>query len=220
MDCVAQWNQAPVHKFLRQKNINWSFNPPSASHMGGVWERLIRMVKEILPAVMPKVTLTDDELHTLLLEIEAIINSRPLTEVPLEVDQNLPLTPNHLLRLNSNIALSPILADESDCHSRQRFRIVQYIADKFWKRWIVEYPKTIMKRSKWYVSRKNLSPGDIVMIVDTFTARGKWPSGKITKTFPDSDGLVRTFLIKTESGIIKRPISKLALILPSSLENI
>ena len=77
-----------------------------------------------------------------------------------------------------------------------------------------------MKRSKWYVSRKNLSPGDIVMIVDTFTPRGKWPLGKITKTFPDSDGLVRTVLVKTESGIIKRPISKLALILPSSLENI
>ena len=54
-----------------------------------------------------------------------------------------------------------------------------------------------MKRSKWYVSRKNLSPGDIVMIVDTFTPRGKWPLGKITKTFPDSDGLVRTVLVKT-----------------------
>ena len=74
-----------------------------------------------------------------------------------------------------------MLADESDCYSHQRFRIVQYIADKFWKRWIVEYPKTIMKRSKWYVSRRNFSPGDIVMIVDTFTPRGKWPLGKSTK---------------------------------------
>ena len=58
------------------------------------------------------------------------------------------------------------------------------------------------------------------MIVNTSTPRGKWSSGKITKTFSDSNGLVRAVLVKTESGIIKQSISKLALILLSSRGNI
>ena len=53
---------------------------------------MIRSVREILSSVMPKKTLTDDELHTILLEIESIINSRPLTDVPLEPNETTPLT--------------------------------------------------------------------------------------------------------------------------------
>ena len=215
-DSVVQWNQVQIHKFLRKKQVEWSFNAPSASHTGGVWERLIRSVREVLLAVMPKDTLTDDELHTLLLEIEAIVNSRPLTELPLEVGQKLPLTPNHLLRINSDLAPSPLGTEDTNCYSRQRFRVVQHVADNFWKRWIVEYPKTLLTRSKWFVSRRNLSPGDIVLIVDSSLPRGRWPLGRITKVFPDSQQLVRTVLVKTESGVIRRPSCKICLILPSA----
>ena len=85
---------------------------------------MIHSVREILLAVMPKKTLTDDELHTLLLEIESIINSRPLTDVPLELNETTPLTPNHLFRVNHEVALSPFQTGEDDCYSRQRFRLV------------------------------------------------------------------------------------------------
>ena len=86
---------------MRQNSIVWSFNPPQASHMGGVWERMIRTVRKVLLAVMPSKTLTDDDFHTILSEVKSIVNSRPLTDVPLEKGEETPLTTNHLLRLNS-----------------------------------------------------------------------------------------------------------------------
>ena len=108
---------------------------------------MIRSVREILLDVMPKKTLTEDELHTVLLEIEAVVNSRLLTDVPMELNENTPLTPNHLLRVNYDVALSPFQTNEDDCYSHQRFRLVQFTADEFWKRWLIEYPGTVLTRS-------------------------------------------------------------------------
>jgi len=116
---------------------------------------MIRSVRDIFLAGIPKKPITDDKLHTLLLEIESIVNSRPLTEVSLEVDESTPLTPNHLLRVNYDVALTPFQTNEHDYYSRQRFRLIQFTSDEFWKRWIVEYPRTILARSKWYEKRKS-----------------------------------------------------------------
>ena len=180
----GSWNETQIRQYLRPQKIEWSFNCPSASHTGGVWERMIRFVREILLAVMPKKTLTDDELHTLLLEIESIINSRPLTDVPLEPNETTFLTPNHLVRVNHEVALSPFKTGEDDCYSRQRFRLVQFTADEFWKRWIVEYPRTILIRSKWHEKKKNFLPGDVVFLLDTprFAKKAK----TVAKTLLDS----------------------------------
>ena len=107
-------------------NVKWTFNLPSASHMGGVWERMIRLVRKTLMAVTPKQTLYDDDLKTLFAEVEAIVNSRPLTDVPIEMGEETPLTPNDLLRINPSVACPFVNSDDSDCYSRQRFRVVQY----------------------------------------------------------------------------------------------
>ena len=103
-ESVKRWNQAQIHQSLRQMNVAWTFNSPSASHMGGVWERMIRVVRNVFLAITPKQTLYDDDLVTLFTEVEAIVNSRPLTNVPLEAGEDTPLTPNHLLRLNPAVA--------------------------------------------------------------------------------------------------------------------
>ena len=153
-ESVKKWNQAQIHLSLRQMNVAWTFNPPSATHMGGVWERMIRVVRNVLLAITPKQTLYDDDLITLFTEVEAIVNSRPLTNVPLEAGEDTPLTPNHLLRFNPAVAPPCILTEKSDNYSRQRFRIVQFAADEFWKKWVVEYSKTIQTRSKWHKTRK------------------------------------------------------------------
>jgi hypothetical protein len=73
-----------IQKFLLTKGcdwITWERNPPSSSHMGGVWERQIRSIRTILSALMKQhaAILNDESLRTLMTETEAIINSRPLT---------------------------------------------------------------------------------------------------------------------------------------------
>ena len=64
-----------------QREIEWHFNPPSASHMGGVWERMIRSTRTILKALASEQLLTDEQLQTLMAEAERIINDRPITPV-------------------------------------------------------------------------------------------------------------------------------------------
>ena len=96
-EALRQWNQHQIKDFLLQ----WTFNPPNASHMGGAWERVIRSVRRILTALMTEQTLNDDQLHIFLLEAESILNSRPLTPITTDADVTEPLTPNHLLELCS-----------------------------------------------------------------------------------------------------------------------
>ena len=108
---VKKCNQAEIHQSLRQMNVACTFNPPSVSHMGGVWKRMIRIVRNILLAITHKRTLYDDDLVTLFTEVEAIVNSRPLTNIPLEPGEDTLLTPNHLLRLNPAVAPPYVLIE-------------------------------------------------------------------------------------------------------------
>ena len=64
------------------ENVKWHFNPPEAPHMGVVWERLVRSVKEVMAGLLNDKVLTDPQLYTLLTEVESILNSRPLTSIP------------------------------------------------------------------------------------------------------------------------------------------
>ena len=90
-DAIRKLNESKVYAHLRKKNIRWNFNPPQASHMGGVWERLIRSTRRIFNALLYSQTLTDDLLVTLMTEAESIINSRPLTPILLDPDAEEPL---------------------------------------------------------------------------------------------------------------------------------
>lgn len=206
---VSLWNNRQIIQELRQRNIQWTFNPAGASHMGGCWERMIRTVKQILVHVLPRKNLDDDTLHTSFLEIEAIINSRPLTDVSPSADDLLPLTPNHLLRLEPSIGFPPTISAETDAYEKQRYKVVQYVADEFWKRWVEEYPRTLLTRQKWNERRKNIKVNDIVLVVDYMLPRGQWPMARVVRLYPDKLGVVRVADVKTASGVLKRPVSKL-----------
>lgn len=82
---------------MQQKGVKWTFNPPATAHHGGVWERLIRMLKRILLSVTKQQTLDDESLLTVMCEVEAILNSRPLTTISDDPNDLEPSTPNHLL---------------------------------------------------------------------------------------------------------------------------
>ena len=215
-DYMNAWNKQQIHNHLRLKGIEWSFNPPGGSHMGGAWERMIGVVKQIFKAILPGKPLDDDALHTILLEVEAMVNSRPLTDVLVDPGSDLPLTPNHLLRINPTIGPPLKVTNKPDVYARQRHRLVQFVADEFWRRWVLEYPRTLFTRSKWQVRRENIRPEDIVLIVDTDAPRGDWPLGRVVNTYPDKEGIVRVAEVQTKSGVIKRPITKLCVIVRAS----
>ncbi|XP_078495525.1 uncharacterized protein LOC144750934 [Ciona intestinalis] len=214
-EAMQEWNQVQINSFLRQKDIQWSFNPPCASHMGGAWERMIRSVRRVLLSLSAQRPLTDDELQTLLLEAEAILNSRPLTPVTIDRDSELPLTPNHLLRVKPTADLPPTLTREKDCYARKRWRYVQYLAEQFWVRWSREYLRTIIARQKWHLRQKNFKSKDIVLLVDNSTPRSQWSIGKICEVYPDAHGIVRTVSVRARGLEMRRPIHKLCMIAPA-----
>lgn len=205
-------NESIMSEFV-DSGTSWSFNPPSAPHMGGSWERLIRSVKCSLKALNLPRRPSDEVLHNALLEIENTINSRPLTHVPIEDNAAPALTPNHILLGSSNGVKPLTILNDSATNVRQCWRFSQIIANQFWKRWISEYLPDITKRTKWYNSNTlPIEIGDVVVIVDPKLPRNCWPKGRVIATRPGRDGEVRSATVRTAAGVYERPVVKLAVL--------
>ena len=212
---IEKWNNAKIHDCLLQKNIQWTFNPPAGSHFGGVWERQIRTVRKVMMSIMGQQTLTDESLCTFFCEVEAIVNSRPITTVSGDANDLEALTPNHILLLKGKPSLPPVLANETGPHSRKRWKQVQFLSDLFWKRWSSEYLYQLQKRQKWVRPKDNFKNGDVVLLIDKSRPRNSWQLGRIIATMPAKDGLVRQVQVKTRSTTLIRPVCKLCLLLAS-----
>ena len=207
-ESICEWNQQRIHDQLRQTNITWKFNPPAASHMG-VWERMIRSVRKILRVLLKDQVVSNETLRTLMKEVEGILNSRPLTPNSNDPDDLEPLTPNHLLLLRSNLNLPPGIFTKEDSYTTRRWKQVQFLADLFWKRWSREYLPTLQRRQKWLKARRNLTPGDLVLIVDQSVNRGSWPLARVLEVYTARDGYVRSARVATSTTTLVRPITKL-----------
>jgi hypothetical protein len=205
--------------------LKWDKNTPSASHMGGVWERQIRSVRKILTSLMKSHSevLNDESFNTLMKEAEGIINSRPLAVENINDPNSSILTPNHLLTLKSKAVLPPPgVFQRNDIYCRKRWRTVQHLANEFWNKWRKEYLFNLQSRQKWTKKQRNFTIGDIVLLKDENASRNQWPIARITETFPGKDGLVRSVNLKVsnrespgKSSSLKRPITKLVLLVES-----
>lgn len=197
---------------MNTKGIKWRFNPPYGPHHGGAWERLIRTIKKILYSITKEQTLDDECLQTALCEVESILNARPITVSSGDSGDPEPLTPNHLLLLKGQPVLPPGLFSKQESYSRRRWKQFQYLSDLFWKRWAREYLPLLQERRRWNEVKRNLKPGDIVLIIDETSPRNSWPMGRIMETFPDAKCFVRRVRVRTQTGILERPITKLCLL--------
>lgn len=203
---------------MQQQNIEWLFQPPSASHFGGVWEREIRTARKVLQALLQeqRIKLTDDNLNTLMCEVESILNQRPLSAVSDDPHDLRVLTPNHLLLLRAENLFPPGIFSVNDEYTKRRWRQVQYLANLFWTRWKREYISLLQLRQKWTRSSRNFSVGDIVLVSQSTSPRNQWPIGRIIFAKSDDDGQVRTAHVKTCDSELIRPITKLILLIPSN----
>ena len=196
---------------LGERRIKWLFNPPAASHMGGVWERQIRTVRRTLAGLTQEQILTHEMLETLLVMAEGLINNRPLTAVSTDPEDLEPLTPNHLLIHRPSAAPIGIFSDD-DSHSRKKWRQVQYLADVFWRRWTREYLPLLRQRTRWQEPQRNVRTDDLVLVLERQLPRNEWPVGRVVEVRPGMDGLVRAARVRTKEGELLRPITKLCLL--------
>ena len=217
-DCLREWNLQRIEDYMAASETEWRFIPPYTPHFGGIWERLVKSFKSGLRFVLQNQTVSDEILSTVLKEIEAILNGRPLTDVPIDPEDPSPLTPYHFLLLRPQPNIPPVVIKEDEKLSKRRWRFAQQIVNDFWRRWMQEYVPNLIGRRKWTTPRRNLQENDLVLIVDPTSPRGHWPLGRVIKPLPGPDGIVRTAIVKTQAGERIRSVAKLCLLIESSPE--
>lgn len=116
-ECFEIWHtNDKLRDMLLIRKIKWEFNPPAASHMGGVWERQIRSIRKVMNAILKEQITDDERLDTLFCEVESIINSRPLTPVSDDPTDLKALTPNDLLRVGEGLITPPGSCRKDDAY--------------------------------------------------------------------------------------------------------
>lgn len=213
---AAKMKQSEIVEAAEREGIKWKFIPPGAPNMGGAWERMVRSVKVALSAVLNERQPPEEVLHTLLTEVEHIVNSRPLTHLESDPNDEESLTPNHFLIGRS--CGSTIIGDFDDIHlvGKADWKSAQRLADHFWKRWLKEYLPAL--RARPLCGRKLPDPekGDIVIIADASLPRTTWPRGEVIAAYNGPDGRTRIVDVRTTGGILRRPTSRLVVIVPAA----
>ena len=184
--------------------IRWNWNPPLGSHFGGVFESLVKVAKKTLRAVVGNAGLTNDELQTAIKEVEALMNSRPLTYEGADPQDEPVLTPNNFLVGQLGGQLAPQVTDP-----RNRWRLIQKLVKVFWKRWREEFLSTLNTRKKWIQAKDNLKVRDVVLVVDQNAPHSQWRLGRVEEVFPGQDGQVRIVQVSTKGQKRIRPITRL-----------
>lgn len=184
-------------------NMKWTFIPPASPHMGGAWERMVRSIKTVLYRIItPDQKLNHEKLHNVFLEVENIINSRPLTYLSLETANQEALTPNHFLLGTSSGDKPPGAFEDGGQYLRQSWRHTQLLADRFLKRWVAEVLPTMTRRTNWFNRVKPIEVDDVIIIVDPNLPRHCWPKGIVIGTKIAKDGQVRSTIVKQVECII------------------
>ncbi|XP_043950539.1 uncharacterized protein LOC122818942 [Drosophila biarmipes] len=137
-----------IQSELSSRSIEWVFNCPSNLSEGGVWERMVQCVKRVLRHTVKEVAPRDRVLESFLIEAENVVNSRLLTHLPVDADQEAPLTPDDLLKGAANLPNTPGLDAElhKEGSTRKQWRIARMLRDRFWRRWVLKYLHTLVRR--------------------------------------------------------------------------
>ena len=213
---IAAWNKEQIEEHLIQQGIRWKFNPPAAPHFGGLWERLVRSCRKAMYAVLSNRSVTKDVLSTTMCLVEQTLNARPLTPLSSDATDLEAITPNHFLLGNKNLSLPYLSGAEQFVDNRKLFRQTQAYADIIWDRFCKKYLPTLNSRKKWQnTTDRSLQRGDLVWLVEDSDKLGYYNPGRITETFEGSDEVIRSAKTRTKDGYYKRPVVKLAPVLPT-----
>jgi hypothetical protein len=207
VNCVER--NALVSRFLVDRGTQWHFNSPAAPHHGGLWESGVKSVKYHLRRVMGTETMTLEEFMTVLTQVEAALNSRPLCALSTDPGDLDYLTPGHFLVGEALTAVPEPDLMPLKVNRLSRWQRCQQVFQHFWKRWSTEYLHSLQERNKWKKPSPNVGIGDLVLVKEENLPPLKWRMGRVVTVHPGKDGLVRVVTVKTAMGEFQRPVVKL-----------
>ncbi len=183
----------------RRPEVKWRFNPPYASHYGGVFERMVKATKEALYHALPShMSLSLEQLRTALAVVESILNSRPLAYVSTDPKDPLPLTPNHFLHGSPDLHFYTRLRDtEVRMPLATKFNVIRRAMERYMERFKTEVRPFMALNNKAVLESRarDVEPGDVVAFFMPSAAR-KWPLALVTDVYPGRDGKVRTVRLR------------------------
>jgi len=223
------FKDSAVQEYLSGRGITWQFNVERAPWWGGAFERMVKSTKRCLRKLIGRAHFSHEELTTALAEIEAVLNSRPLSYVSTE-DVDEPVTPSHLivgrrlLSLPDHLDHMCVLEDGEytldNSHVTRRIKHLNNVLNHFWKRWRTEYLSDLREVHAHSARRSpnnkdpHISVGDIVVIKDEQLPRGQWKLGVVQSLLTGWDGQARAATVKLASSgrqhsVLRRPIQLL-----------
>ncbi|XP_049886870.1 uncharacterized protein LOC126381440 [Pectinophora gossypiella] len=191
------------------EEIEFHFIPSYSPHFGGLWEAGVKSTKYHLQRVLGNCNLTFEDLYTVLVQIEAILNSRPLTPLSSEPEDLMPLTPGHFIIGRPLTSLPSQDYQDVSNNRLTRFQQIEKLRQHFWCRWSKEYVSELQLRSKWRTNTDALKMNSLVLLKEDNLPPLKWRLGRVVAVFPGTDGIKRVADIKTSSGIVRRSFSKI-----------
>lgn len=197
---------------MSNAGINWHFIPPRAPHFGGIWEAGVKSIKHHLRRVVGNACLTFEEMYTYLVQIESILNSRPLTAISSDPSDFSALTPSHFLIGDTSSRIVEHDLKSVPINRLSRWQYIEQLRQHFWERWRKEYLHLLQQRTKWRQQGTPLQQGHLVLIQEDNLPPLSWVLGRVQQLHPGRDGLVRAASVATSNGVIKRPSNKLCLI--------
>lgn len=201
-----------VGRFLSADGIVWKFIPPRAPNFGGLWEAGVKSFKHHFKRVVGNANLNYDEFLSVITEIEGILNSRPLTPISSDINDFEALTPGHFLIGRAiNTIPEPDITDTS-YNRLSRWKRVERMIQLVWKKWSLDYLSHFQQRHKWQFLKDNIKPGMMVILREDGLPKCKWILGRISEVIYGRDGCIRVVNVRTQHGLLKRPISKVCIL--------
>ncbi|GFU93927.1 integrase catalytic domain-containing protein [Trichonephila clavipes] len=183
--------------YMASEGIDWKFLPPRAPNFGGLWEAGVKSFKFYLKRVVGNIRLTYEEFLTVIIQIEGMLNSRPLVPLSSDLDDLNVLTPSHFLIGRSITSIvEPDLTNLNE-NRLDNWQKITKIIQLIWKRWSVDYLNSLQQRNKWHFEKKNAKIGDMVIIKEDNLPSCQWSLGRINNIYLGKDSKVRVVEVKT-----------------------
>lgn len=206
---VIKTHSKDAEHYLGNLGVHWRFIPPSSPHQGGIWEAAVKSAKELLRPIVGNEKLTFEELSTVLCQIEACLNSRPLCPLSTSPDSLEALTPGHFLvgqplNMLPNLDVSHLKLNQLD-----RWQCVQRYTAEFWRRWRDEYLATLQPRGKWRSTHDNIKPDQLVLVKNDNLPPLAWELARVIAVHPDQQGHVRNVTLRRGKTEYQRSVQKI-----------
>jgi hypothetical protein len=229
-ELMSMWDSMDkdqIYHLSSESGTSWRFGPADSPWIQGAAESLVKAAKRAIKFAINDTRLSPSEFTTLCSEISNMLNERPLGTLPGHDSEINILTPNCQL-IGRPFAKNPG-GWSLDTRLSSRLTLIESIANKFWSTWMELYAPVLVRQAKWHRRSVNLCPGDVVVVADSNSVRGRYNLAIVKEVFPGIDGLVRKVIVQyknykvgervheytgSKEVVVSRSVRRLALLVP------